>query len=183
MQTTARDIAIRAAVPADAPRIAQTHVACWRETYTGMLPEEAFAMFSVADRTAMWKRILTQSPPSTRVFVLGQDDGIAAFGACGRQRDADLAAKGFGGEVSSIYVLASAQKHGVGTALMRAMAAALTAQGLAGMSLWVLRENAVARRFYDRLGGEILGERMERRPFGEIVEVTYGWPDLQRLTD
>lgn len=182
MQTTARDIAIRAAVPADAPRIAQTHVACWRETYTGMLPEAAFAMFSVADRTVMWERILTQSPQSTRVFVLGQGDGIAAFGACGPQRDADLARTGFGGEVSSIYVLASVQKQGVGAALMRAMAVALAAQGLAGLSLWVLRENTAARRFYDRLGGEVLGERMECRPFGEIVEVTYGWPDLHRLT-
>lgn len=177
-----RAIAIRAAVPADAPRIAHTHVACWRETYAGMLPDEVLAALSVADRTVMWERILTQSPSSTAVFVVEQDDEIAAFGACGKQRDADLAGKGFGGEVSAIYVLASAQKHGVGTALMRTMAAALTARGLAGMSLWVLRENAVARRFYDRLGGQVLGEKMERRPYGEIVEVTYGWPDLRRLS-
>ena len=181
MLTTTREIAIRAAVPADAPRIAQTHVACWRETYAGMLPDEVLAALSVSDRTVMWEKILTQSPSSTRVFVVDRDEGIAAFGACGTQRDADMAAQGYGGEVSSIYVRASAQKHGVGAALMRAMAAALTAQGLAGMSLWVLRENATARRFYDRLGGEVLGEKMQRRPFGEIVEVTYGWPDLQRL--
>lgn len=181
MLTTTRDIAIRAAVPADAPRIAQTHVACWRETYAGMLPDEALAKLSVADRTVMWEGILTQSPPATSVFVVDRDDEIAAFGACGRQRDVDLAAKGYGGEVSAIYVLASAQGRGVGTALMRVMAAALTEQGLAGMSLWVLRENAAARRFYDRLGGKVLGEKAERRPFGEIVEVTYGWPDLKPL--
>jgi ribosomal protein S18 acetylase RimI-like enzyme len=182
MLTTALDIAIRPAVPADAPRIAQTHVACWRETYTGMLPDEVLAALSVPDRTVMWETILTQSPSSTRVFVVDRDDGIAAFGACGPQRDADLARNGYEGEVSSIYVLASVQKCGVGTALMRAMAAALSAQGLTGMSLWVLRENTAGRRFYDRLGGEVLGEKTERRPYGEIVEITYGWPNLQLLS-
>jgi ribosomal protein S18 acetylase RimI-like enzyme len=177
-----RAIAIRAAVPADAPRIAHTHVACWRETYAGMLPDAVLAALSVPDRTAMWERILTQSPSSTTVFVVERDDEIAAFGACGRQRDADLAGKGFEGEVSAIYVLASAQKCGVGAALMRSMATTLMAQGLAGVSLWVLRENAVARRFYDRLGGRILGEKVESRSYGEFVEVTYGWPDLRRLS-
>ena len=179
---TARAIAIRAAVPTDAPQIAHTHVACWRETYAGMLPDAELAALSVPDRTAMWERILTQSPSSTTVFVYERDDVIVAFGACGGQRDVGLAGKGFGGEISSIYVLASAQKHGVGAALMRAMAAALTAQGLVGMSLWVLRENALARRFYDRLGGRVLGEKTESRPYGEIVEVSYGWPDLRRLS-
>jgi ribosomal protein S18 acetylase RimI-like enzyme len=182
MLMTVPAIAIRTAVPADAPRIAQTHVACWRETYAGMLPDEALAALSVADRTALWERIITQSSSTTTTFVVDQGDGIAAFGACGVQRDADLARRGFAGEVSSIYVLASAQKRGVGAALMRAMSAALTTRGLVGMSLWVLRENAIARRFYDRLGGQVLGERTERRPFGEIVEVSYGWPDLQRLS-
>lgn len=178
---TAGVIALRAAVPADAPRIAQAHVACWRETYAGMLPDEVLATLSVPERAAMWEGILTQSPSSTTVFVVEQNNEIAAFGACGGQRDAELAGKGYEGEVSSIYVLRSAQRHGVGTALMRSMATALMAQGLAGMSLWVLRENAGARRFYDRLGGHILGEKVESRSYGEIVEVTYGWTDLSRL--
>jgi hypothetical protein len=49
------------------------------------------------------------------------------------------------------------------------------------MSLWVLRENAKARRFYERLGGVVVAEKEERRAGGVLVEVAYGWRGLGPL--
>ena len=45
----------------------------------------------------------------------------------------------------------------------------------------MLRENDKARRFYERLHGVVIGEKEERRPHGVLVEVAYGWPDLDVL--
>ena len=179
--TACATMAIRSASLPDAPEIGRVHVACWRETYAGLLPDDVLAKLSVPERTAMWERLLTAPPLPTKIFVGEVEGEITALGACGLQRDARLADEGFGGEISAIYVLRAQQHRGMGTALMRAMASALIGLGCTGMSLWVLRENTPARRFYEKLGGCIIGEKEERRPFGNVVEVTYGWPDLRSL--
>lgn len=157
--------------------MAQVHVACWREAYDGLLPAAALAALSVPERAAMWQRIIEEQA-SIGVYVGERQGTIVALASCGMQRDASLAGKGFDGEISAIYVLKASQQRGIGKALMRAMAADLAGRGCGGMSLWVLRENAIARRFYEALGGRVIGEKLERRPFGDIVEVTYGWSNL-----
>jgi ribosomal protein S18 acetylase RimI-like enzyme len=172
---------IRGATLDDAPEMARVHVACWREAYDGLLPAEALAALSVPQRAAMWQHILAEAPQSAKVYVADRQGEIVALASCGRQRDRDLQGKGFDGEIGAIYVLRASQQRGIGTRLMRTMASALSGLGCQGLSLWVLRENAVARRFYERLGGEVVAERTENRPFGAIVEVTYGWPDLAPL--
>ena len=48
---------------------------------------------------------------------------------------------------------ASAQRQGVGRALMSAVARDLLARGHASATLWVLEGNGSARRFYEALGG------------------------------
>ena len=64
---------------------------------------------------------------------------------------------------------------------MAAMAQTLSGLGHTAASLWVLRENAPARAFYEGLGGEIVGEKTDEQPNASLVEVAYGWRDLSRL--
>ncbi|MDQ0544114.1 ribosomal protein S18 acetylase RimI-like enzyme [Methylobacterium brachiatum] len=64
---------------------------------------------------------------------------------------------------------------------MAALAAHLRRSGYRAASLWVLRDNATARRFYARLGGVVVGERVERRERATLEEVAYGWRDLAAL--
>jgi hypothetical protein len=45
----------------------------------------------------------------------------------------------------------------------------------------VLRENLVARRFYEHLGGTVVGEKKDERPGITLFEVAYGWSDLSVL--
>jgi hypothetical protein len=46
---------------------------------------------------------------------------------------------------------------------------------------WVLRDNASARSFYERLGGAIVGERREEESGTALVAMAYGWTDLSPL--
>jgi len=62
---------------------------------------------------------------------------------------------------------------------VKAMTAAETTPVQA--DLWVLRDNAVARRFYERLGSELVGERADEQSGVTLVELAYGWSDLSRL--
>jgi ribosomal protein S18 acetylase RimI-like enzyme len=188
------EVAIRRAEPGDAAAIAAVHVAAWRETYAGLVPERMLRAFSVAERTTRWRRILTAPEPAraSAVFVaVGREQAVAGFGSCGRQPVAALAADGFAGEFSALYLLAHQQRRGIGRRLMATMARDLLARGMQAASLWVLRDNEPARRFYEALGGEVVGQRVEtvdehltgkHGQAPEVLhEVAYGWPELTLL--
>ena len=176
-------IRFREARPGDAAAIGALHVASWRETYAGLLPDAMLAALSAETRTAMWRRIIDEPDRfgNAAVFVAEEDGDILGFGSCGRQRDAALAAAGYGGEIGALYVLRAHQQRGAGRAIISALARALSDRGHAGASLWVLRENLPARRFYDALGGEVVGQRQEEQPGANFVELAYGWRDLSGL--
>jgi ribosomal protein S18 acetylase RimI-like enzyme len=172
------EIAVRAALPADADAIASVHVAGWRETYAGIMSEETLMGLSAERRAMHWYRMLTESPQLLRIFVAERAGVIVGFAAGGEGRDADIVADA---EIHAIYVLRSAQRIGAGRALMRATAAALRAEGHRSAYLWVLGENTPARAFYERLGGRTIAERTEMIAKAEHIEVAYAWPDIERL--
>ena len=174
---------LRRATIDDADQLGAVHVASWREAYAGILPDDMLAGLSVDARSAMWTKIL--GDPSafaeTAVYVIEDKDSIIGFGACSRQRDARLNELGFDAEISAIYVLQSHQRRGVGRALMREMATDIRTRGHGAAALWVLRENAAAREFYRRLGGDVVAEKEDRREKVNLVEVAYGWRELSPL--
>ncbi|WMT90740.1 GNAT family N-acetyltransferase [Pelagibacterium sp. H642] len=175
-------VTLRDASVADAGGIAAVHVAAWKETYTGLVPEGMLAALSVEDREARWRRILADPQAvGTSVCVACDGERIVGFGSCGGQRDAGLRTLGFDAEISALYLLQSHQRQGIGTAMMRRMAAELARRGHAAATLWVLRENHTAQAFYARLGGEVVGEREEVRPEARLMELAYGWRRLGHM--
>ena len=176
-------ITLRSAEPADAGELGALHVACWKETYAGLVPDEVIGRLSVEARTGMWARILAD-PAALGVtsVLLAEDNGRAVgFGSCGVQRDRGLKESGFDAEIGALYILRSHQGVGLGRTIMRRMGDLLEASGYTSAALWVLRENRNARGFYERLGGEIVAEKEERRGDATLVEVAYGWRDLVQL--
>lgn len=177
------DVTLRKAIQADAKAIGALHVASWHETYTGIIPGETLAGLSVDARTAMWREILGAPDAfGCAAVVVAEDDGqLVGFGSCGQQRDDALIHKGFSGEFGAIYVLRSHQGRGIGRSIIAVMSNALSAGGHTAASLWVLRRNAPARAFYEKLGGIVVGEKTDERPDATLVEDAYGWHDLSSL--
>jgi GNAT superfamily N-acetyltransferase len=169
-------ILVRPADPGDAPAIAEVHVASWRETYVGIMPDHVLARQSVAMRTRMWQGILDRRHPAEANFVAEvEEDEIAGFASCGLQRTSGL---DFAGEFYALYVRESHQRCGIGRTLMIAMSNHLRRLGLASASLWVVRENARAIRFYERFGGVRVAEQEDRGDGFVLTEFAYGWRRL-----
>jgi len=61
------------------------------------------------------------------------------------------------------------------------VASSLLEQGIAAASLWCLKSNCVAKRFYERLGGDIIAENANAHGQKTLVEIAYGWRDLASL--
>lgn len=123
--------------------IARLKVACWRETYPGMLPQPILDGLDVGRSTREWAR--------------GLSHGIAWIAEqCGE-------GVGFGhvreDEITTLYVRKADQCHGVGAALLGHCFDEVSCMGHRTAHLWVLEENAVARRFYEYMGGNFNGRR------------------------
>lgn len=158
--------------------MAKVHIASWRETYPGLLPDAMLDRLSIADEAIRWQRMLDRPEAwgGALGFVADQDGSVVGYGLCSEQRVALLRDRGFAGEISELYVLRASQRRGVGSALMKAMAEALFERGHRALSLWVLEQNAPARRFYERLGGTPIA-----KTDAGLIEVAYGWSDIRTL--
>jgi len=176
-------ISIRKARPSDASAIAAVHVATWRSTYAGVLPDAYLADMSVPRIAAGYQHGLYERRDGEAVFVAvarpesGQGPSrIVGFASGGRSRRGGVAE----GEISTLYVLDDWQEHGLGRRLMRATAAHLLAIGCGSVMLWVLSQNP-SRWFYQRLGGKAVAVGTIRVG-GRLVEQTgMLWDPIDRL--
>lgn len=164
---------VRPARPEDARRMAEIHVETWRATYPGMMPQEVLDGLSVDDRERNWQEWIPH--PETTAFVAELDGEIVGFVGVGPS----WSNPGIG-EIYSIYVTPAAQGRGAGRALIDAGVRALS-ERWDEATLWVATENPRARRFYERYGWEVDGERVDDSiPGASVPETRYRLSGLGR---
>lgn len=164
--------------PADAEALARVHVAAWRETYRGLLPDAYLARMSEAQHARRFAHVLLQPGPDDVTLAAADRWGLVGYaqGGPSRRRVADEA------EVATLYLLRTAQGRGLGARLLTETARALAAHGATSLAISVLRENFGARGFYEHLGGVAEPARQEPGPGGGLNwEVAYRWADIGRL--
>ena len=165
---------IRSAEVEDAAAIARVHVDAWRSTYPGMIPQRYLDRLTVENRSIGWVRLLERAPPDVITLISEDDDQVVGFVTGGRLRHSDLR---FEAEIASLYVLPGRQRAHHGRRLFLAASNRLAKAGYKGLFIWVLADNARARKFYEAMGGVAIAEIT--RPFAgqPLREVGYGWTE------
>ena len=168
--------------PSDAEDLARVHVASWRETYRGLLPDAFLARMSEPGFARRFRRNLAD-PGDSVTLVAADRHGLVGYAQGGpSRRTAPETARGGEAEIATLYVLRQAQGQGLGKRLMAASARALAAQGCTSLMVSVLRDNIRARGFYEHLDGVAEAARQEPGPGGRLLyEVAYRWPDIGSL--
>lgn len=139
---------IRPALASDAELIARLHAESWRQTYRGMYPDEFLDGDVVPNRLAVWKDRLREERADQGVFVAEDQGSLLGFVCAYGNADAR-----WGSLIDNLHVRPDRKGGGIGTQLIRAVAAWLGVRhGNSGVFLWVLEANAPARGFYERLG-------------------------------
>lgn len=171
---------IRQARLSDMEGIAQVHMQSWGETYRGLIPETVLATRSVAKSRAIWHEILSvpERERDTDVFVACVPKGVVGFVCAGPQRERRHTERGFGGEISALYLLQEVHGQGLGAVLFRKALCHLQRRGHSAFSLWVLEGNVKALKFYERFGGQPFDRECKVRGDGHLVEVAIGWRNI-----
>jgi GNAT superfamily N-acetyltransferase len=172
------DLVIRAAVADDARAIAKVRVDSWRTTYKGMIPDAYLAAMSVDDSEALWSRVLATESSRAAVFVAANGSDIVGFAAGNLLAEPKY---GLDAELSALYLRRDSQRKGIGSRLVGAVVTAEQAQGATGLITWVIAGNKPARAFHERLGAELLIEQPFQWDGMDLVEVGYGWRNLDAL--
>lgn len=145
------DFAIRQPTSDDASRIAELHVATWREAYAHLLPQDFFDDQHIQGRHSMWKRILDDSRDEWAVRIAERGTDLIGFAMVGPSFGPDGEGLPRDRQLYSIYVSASDHGSGAGQALLD------SALGAGPAMLWVAKENPRAIAFYRRNGFEFDG--------------------------
>jgi ribosomal protein S18 acetylase RimI-like enzyme len=161
---------VRDARPGDGLAFEQIRVAGWKAAYAGLLDQQLLDELSVEDARVAHREETIAAPSRGELILMAEDEEGDVLGVAlllpVRDDDLDDAA-----ELAALYVDPDRRYRGAGSALLT--------EGFRRMPqptqvLWVLEDNAPARRFYERHGFVLDGTRKaaERIP-GSPVEVRY----------
>jgi GNAT superfamily N-acetyltransferase len=169
-------VAIRPAVPSDAPALGTMHATAWAETYPGLVPAALLAeMADPLRRGAAWMRNLASPMLPGGVLLAEEAGALLGFVSVARARAAEL---GTEGELTGLYLLRRAQGRGIATALLAAGFAVLRGHGLRSAGAWALVGNRPAERFYAARGAVPGPVRVERHGDHAIRETGWIWHAL-----
>jgi len=187
------DVLIRVAEFADAGDIAALHVASWRDSFRGMIPDAVLDGPMLDERQPMWRQVLAIAPAGRQVLVAttrpagsagaAETPRLLGFASAGRLRGRWAVGGRFDAEIYTLYVAKAWRAQRLGCRLIASAAMRLQLFGHGSLMLWTLADNAPARTFYEGLGGQLTGQREERFAGALLYEVGYGWPRIETLLE
>jgi ribosomal protein S18 acetylase RimI-like enzyme len=176
-----RSINYRKANIFDLSGIVKVQVDTWKSAYRGIISEVYLQNLSYADKEENWKQRLENPTKGATIFVAEANE-IIGFALATLEKFNPILAilnpERFKGELCAIYVLKEYQRKKIGTELVNLVLKFFNENDINNMITWVLKENP-SRRFYEKLGGNILGEQSIEIGGLKYIEVAYGWENIE----
>lgn len=187
-------VVIRAGTAADAAQVAAAQRESWFAAYAGIIPAAIIDRATTPDdgarlrqtfRTRPWQRMLVAVADRRAPGLDGDEplSGIVGYASYGPETDVlsgpwphSRTTDGEDGSVAELYALyvrPAWWSTGTGRALMDRVLARTSAAGYRSITLWVLRDNQRARRFYACAGFEPDGASNVLDGLGGVIEIRY----------
>jgi GNAT superfamily N-acetyltransferase len=176
-------VSVRPARPGDERALAEVRVRAWQVAYQGILAASELDAMSVDQDTARFESLLLEHTGLLRMLVVEaaaeQQPRLAGFCSLGPYRTVSGPAlqtvtdaePGTVGEINALYLHPDLWGSGLADELMVEVLRVLRADDWSMVRLWVLEQNARARRFYAPHGWTSDGERRTLPMSGSPVEV------------
>jgi len=177
-------VTIRAATVADAAAISAVQRAAWFAAYEGIVQTALIDQVTRPDDGARVRENFRLRPWQRTLVAVGPAaDGVVGYASFGPERDVQHAAwpppltsageTGSVAELYALYVHPGWWSAGAGRGLMEQVLGKTAVSGFKDIVLWVLADNARARRFYERAGFATDGGTNVLTNLGGVLEVRY----------
>jgi len=171
----------RVATSEDADRIAQLHADSWRRAYRGSYSDEYLDGPVHEDRRTVWRERYSRIDPLMYTLLAldpDNEDGPLLGFACSFANDDPK----WGTLLDNLHVTGDTEGRGIGRQLLAASALWSEREHPEdGFFLWVLTDNARARRFYEHLGATDEGAEESEQPGGIVLGHRYVWHSIDPL--
>jgi len=167
-------ITYREASAEDIPQIARVHVESWQKSFDGIVDREFLENMSVEKRIPRFEQAFAAKSFYKMLVAEDAEKGIVGFADFGLPRDRNS----FDAELYAIYFLPEFQRKGIGGNLFKCCLKEMALNNINTMCLDSL-EISPYRRFYEKMGGKIVGRNRHRLGETDFETVIYGWEDLQ----
>lgn len=173
-RTTPAGVRVRDMTVDDCETVTRIRVRGWQSAYAGLVPQSYLdgMDLSVAEDAERRRASLTRGTTIVNLVAERPDAGVIGWGCYGPHRETGGPVAR--GELYALYVTPQQIGTGAGRALMTEILGRTAAAGFPDLALWVLKENAPARRFYERAGFRPDGAEESFEADGALVpEVRY----------
>jgi GNAT superfamily N-acetyltransferase len=166
-------LVLRLARPDEVDALAELHAWSWRIAYGPLLTPAEARLLTVEERRRLWARVLGTPAPREAAVVAEEAGRLVGLVLVGPSDDAAT------GEIHAIHVEPGRHGQGIGGRLLGVAVDHLRVVGFDRATLWVIRDNDEARRFYEGHGWRPDG-MAKRGPMGGfpglpvVDEVRYG---------
>lgn len=172
-----RRIDIRPAGPDDIMMIASVIVETWRSTFRGLISDAFLDAMSIEEQAVRHARRMRVADVFHLVAVDMSTNRVIGFANYGKARSMPPR---FDRELYALYILKQFQGAGIGSALVRSVAAHCRELGGASLFAWVLSSNP-NRAFYERLGAIAVGQGQVSLGGDNHDQTAYRWDNLAKL--
>ncbi|MBO0511222.1 GNAT family N-acetyltransferase [Streptomyces beijiangensis] len=170
------DARIRDMTADDCHAVATVRVRGWQFAYAGLMPQPYLDALDIEAQAARRREVFEGGRGKVVNVVAERDGEVIGWGCCGPYREDDGSPTA-DGELYALYLLPEHLSTGVGRALAAELTARAATAGFPVLRLWVLKENARARRFYEKAGFAADGAEEPFEVDGVLVpEVRYSRP-------
>lgn len=179
---------IRPAQAADAPAMARVIVDTFLETNLGLISDEAWQRrkeewtYDVSERAWLEtiEEIASDHASMLCIYVAEDENGeVVGFAyGCPSKDESERDDRAVIGEVDVLYIRQSHQRQGYGRALAQTAAAHLARRGMQKLHICTPDNSIQSRRFYERLGGQVVTTRDDYEDGEKVVLVVYEWADI-----
>ena len=155
---------IRMAQQSDCAELAKVHVASWQAGFKGIIDQDYLDKLDVDDRARRWSEVLKGD--RDKVYLHFDFEKLIGFTATCHCRDDDALSSW--GEISSFYFQEQYWGKGFSPKLMAHALEQLEASGHNVTTIWVLKDNFRAQKFYAK-HGFVVDEKEKKVDRGPVV--------------
>ena len=168
-------VEFRRARESDMPQVARVHVDSWQRSFAGIAPQAFLDGMTIQKRLDAYTN-RAMGEPYTMFVAEHTEHGIVGFADFGKP----VLPVNFDAQIFSFYFLPEFQRKGLGDRLFRRCVAAMKNDGVGSLCLDSL-ELSPYRRFYEKMGGRVVGRDGHKLGEEHFETVIYGWSNIKDL--